>query len=128
MDVDLDESDSDEEVTNLKRSDCTLPQLLQWFQENQKNKKKESQSKLPKLVIILKDFEGFPSTVLEDFILILRYVLYDYKTVNFLLVLYNLKCNPECNIKCYIQNKFYCLIYAYFLLLQNICIFLLIID
>lgn len=68
MDLDYDSSDSDEEKTNIKRSDCSLPYLLQWYNENKKEKSRNSS----KLVIILKDFEGFSSNVLEDFILILR--------------------------------------------------------
>ncbi|XP_075227205.1 origin recognition complex subunit 3 isoform X3 [Lycorma delicatula] len=70
MDFDYDSSDSDEEKTNIKRSDCSLPHLLLWYNENKKNEK-ENSSHCSKLVIILKDFEGFSSVVLEDFILIL---------------------------------------------------------
>lgn len=78
--MDIDDSDSEEEdvFDDVKRSQCTMPDLLSWYKElneekSSSSKRRKTQPSFNKLVVIIPDFEGFSPKVLEDVILILRY-------------------------------------------------------
>lgn len=70
------DSEEDDEPDDVKRSQCTLPNLLQWHERlKEDTSKSETQNnRLPpnKLVVIFPDFESFSSKVVQDVILILR--------------------------------------------------------
>ncbi|XP_066902905.1 origin recognition complex subunit 3 [Halyomorpha halys] len=61
--MDIDDSDSEISDTHLKKSDCNLHSLVNWYNNLKRNRSQ--------LVIVLKDFEGFQTTVVSQLILIL---------------------------------------------------------
>ncbi|XP_054262243.1 origin recognition complex subunit 3 [Macrosteles quadrilineatus] len=75
--MDIDDSDSEEEdvFDDVKRSQCTMPNLVSWYEEltpqNDSPRKKTNNIPREKLVIIVPDFESFSTKVLQDVILIL---------------------------------------------------------
>lgn len=76
--MDVDESDSEEEGEgdDVKRSQCTMPNLVAWYNEQRNKptspKKQKTLSAPEKLVVIIPDFEGFSHKVLQELVLILR--------------------------------------------------------
>ena len=76
--VDDEEDEDDDEVLEVKRSNRVLPVLKAWY-ENQypsevnvmasPRKKSMKEFSRPPLIIVLEDFEGFPGSLLKDFIL-----------------------------------------------------------
>lgn len=63
------ESDSEDEgniFSDLKRSECTLPALVSWYADIQKQS-----TACEKLVVIIPDFESFSPKVFQEFVLIL---------------------------------------------------------
>ncbi|XP_046664518.1 origin recognition complex subunit 3 [Homalodisca vitripennis] len=75
--VELEDSDSEEEdvFDEVKRSQCTMPNLVTWYEKQTKlttsPKKRKTRSSTGKLVVVIPDFEGFSTKVLQDVILIL---------------------------------------------------------
>ncbi|KAK9499428.1 hypothetical protein O3M35_002468 [Rhynocoris fuscipes] len=74
-DEDSDENENVRREKTIKKSHCTMPSLLQWYQTDDiispSKRVKLNRSKKGKLIIIIKDFEAVSSKVLQDFIHIL---------------------------------------------------------
>ncbi|XP_014261612.1 origin recognition complex subunit 3 [Cimex lectularius] len=67
----VDSSDEEENV-KLKRYQCTLPRLVEWYTNpNSRSPPKKVKTSEKKLIIIIKDFETFSDRILHDFIQIL---------------------------------------------------------
>lgn len=73
---DYSDSEDDDDFDDVKRSQCTMPNLAAWYKNLEEmalsSKKNKKVSSPGKLVVIFPDFEGFCSKVIQDVILILR--------------------------------------------------------
>lgn len=80
-DEDLDNSIRQTKTRSLRKSNCTMAALSQWYKETYSNKsmspkKKRQNSTSKPLVVIMPDFESFNCSVLQDFVMIIRFVFY----------------------------------------------------
>lgn len=72
---DEDLNDSMTQTKKLKKSQCSMKLLMNWYQTTYTNsspKKKKLRNSNRSLVIIIPDFESFNCNVLQDFVMIVR--------------------------------------------------------